>query len=414
MIALEILREKEGQKKVETMLKKRGKNYNLKDFIKTDEDYRQSSKKLDELLERRNILSKEITPEAKERARKIKQDITDLKDIVKNQLRRRDDMWSFIPNFLDDRVPEGKSDKDNVVVKTYGTPKKFDFEPKWHDDLCIALDILDIKAGTKVSGSGFYYWKGMGAKLVDAVLRFAMDTLLKRNFTQFYTPILTKPSTLFGTGFLPFAEDQIFNVGTDNLALIGTSEQTLIAYHQDEVLDLKDKPKLYTALTPCFRTEAGSYGRDTKGIFRVHQFYKVEQIVICEPQDSDRLLNYCQESIEQILEALEIPYRTMILCGGDTGNASSMTYDTEAWFVGYNTYREVGSASNILEYQSRRLNIKCKNENGKPYYAHTISSTAAVERTVISLIEYYQTKDGGIEIPRVLVPYMGGITKITK
>jgi seryl-tRNA synthetase len=241
MIPLQYIRT--NIKEVKEMLKRRKSDFDLKGFLIVDKDLKENQIKLDELLARRNILSKERTPEAIARGKKIKQDIIDLTEIVDKLTKMRDELWAFIPNFLDPRVPDGDSDADNVEMKKVGVVPKFDFKPKWHDELAQSLDILDIKAGTKVTGSGFFYWKGKGARLVTAVMNFVLDTLEKRGFTQMITPIVAKEHTFFGTGYLPFAEDQLYTVKSDNISLIGTSEQTMVAYHQDVSIDLS-KPKL--------------------------------------------------------------------------------------------------------------------------------------------------------------------------
>lgn len=410
MISLELIRNEPD--KVKLMLEKRKSNFNLKKFLQVDEDYRKNLSKLEELQRRRNILGKDRSQASIDRAKKLKQDIIDLTEIVDKLQKDRNDLWSFIPNMLDERVPSGNSDKDNVEFKKVGKIKSFTFTPKWHDELAIDLDILNIKAGTKVATSGFFYWKGDGSRLLNAMFNFALDTLRAKGYEQFYTPLLAKQNTFFGTGYLPFTQDQLYTISNEGLSLIGTSEQTLVAYHENEIIDLSAGAKQYTALTPCFRTEAGSYGKETKGIFRVHQFYKVEQIIFCNPEESPKWHEFCRECEEIILSKLGIPYRVVNVCTGDLGAPASIKYDIEGWFPAYGGYRELTSNSNLLAYQTRRLNIKIK-RNGITEYPHTISATGITERALLCIIENYQNEDGSITIPEVLVPYMNGQTKIS-
>ncbi len=411
MISIDLIRNETTR--VQKMLDKRGSKFSLKKFLAVDADYLDNLKKLEMLQSRRNALSKDRTESSIERAKKIKQDIVDLSEIVSKLEKQRKDLWAMIPNMLDERVPDGESDKDNVAIKFDGKKQEFNFKPKWHDEIAVNLGILNIKNGVKVAGSGFYYWKGDGAKLMNAMFNFVLDMLRERGFIQMTTPILAKHNTFFGTGYLPFAQDQLYTTMGENLSLIGTSEQTLVAFHQDEIIDV-NKPIMYTAFTPCFRTEAGSYGKETKGIFRVHQFHKVEQIIFCKPEESRAMHEFCRENEELILQKLGIPYRVVNVCVGDLGAPASIKYDIEGWFPAYGDYRELTSDSNLLDYQTRRLNIRFKNSEGKTVYPHTISATGITERCMLAIIENYQTENGDIKVPDVLVPYMNGQKVITK
>lgn len=412
MISIDLIRNETSR--VQEMLNKRGSKFSLKKFLAVDADYLDNLKKLEMLNARRNAISKDRTGESIERAKKLKQDISDLSEIVAKLEKQRKDLWSLIPNMLDERVPDGESDKDNVPIKFVGEKRVFDFKPKWHDEIATSLNILNIKNGVKVAGSGFYYWRGDGAKLHNALFNFALDTLVSRGFVQMTTPILAKHNTFFGTGYLPFAQDQLYSTNSgENLSLIGTSEQTLVSFHEGEYIDVT-RPIMYTALTPCFRTEAGSYGKETKGIFRVHQFYKVEQIIFCKPEESPKMHEFCRENEELILQKLGIPYRVVNVCVGDLGAPASIKYDIEGWFPAYGDYRELTSDSNLLDYQTRRLNIRYKTPEGKPNYPHTISATGITERAMLAIIENYQTAEGDVVVPDVLVPYMGGMKIIKK
>lgn len=260
--------------------------------------------------------------------------------------------------------------------------------------------------------SGYYFWKGKGAQLTSALFFWAQQELIKRGFTLFITPCAAKSSTLFGTGYLPFFSDQTYQIQDEDLALIGTSEQTLVGYHADEILMADSLPKFHAAYSPCFRTEAGSYGKETRGIFRVHQFHKVEQIVFCTPDDSDRCHRLCLENEEFLLQKLELPYRVVNVCVGDLGAPGYKKYDVDAYFPGYGGYREVCSNTNLTDFQSRRLGIRFAADGGRKEYVHTISATAVTDRVVCAILENYQRPNNVIDIPSVLQPFTG-FDKIT-
>ncbi|MFA6859824.1 MAG: serine--tRNA ligase [Clostridia bacterium] len=411
MISLDLIRNE--TQKVKEMLGYRNDNVDIDRLLELDTEYRSALKDLESLQAKRNELAKIGNASVAEIAKALKAQIVQVSALVDNLLSERNKIWSIVPNMLDERVPQGKSDADNVEIKRVGTPRKFTFEPKWHDELATKLGILDVKNGIKVSASGFLYWIGDGARLQRAMFNFAQDFLLQRGFTLLTTPLLARKETFFGTGYLPFAGDQLYTVGDTGLSLIGTSEQTLVGFHAGETIDLTKGAILYTALTPCFRTEAGSYGKETKGVFRVHQFSKVEQIVFCKPEESRKWHNFCLENEETLFQKLGLPYRVVNVCTGDLGAPASMKYDIEGFFPAYNGYRELTSNSNLLDFQTRRLNVKFKNGD-KSEYPHTISATGITERAMLAILENYQNEDGNITIPEVLVPYMGGQTIITK
>lgn len=401
--------------KVQEMLDKRNDNIDLKKLLELDAQYRAELLKLETLLASKNAISKKPTPEEIAKMKAVKQEIAELQVVVQQIKEDRDYLLHRMPNMLDERVPVGADDKDNLSIKTFGEKRNFDFEPKWHDEIARSLGILNTDAGAKVAGAGFLYWRGDGARLLTAIMNFALDTLIERGYTQMFTPILAKPDTFFGTGYLPFAEDQLYTVSADNKSLIGTSEQTLLSYEQNNVVDLSNGAILYTAWTPCFRTEAGAYGKETRGVFRVHQFNKVEQIVICKPEESERYHQFCLENEEYLLQQFGIPYRVVNVCTGDLGAPAAIKYDIEGWFPAYGDYRELTSNSNLWEYQARRLNIKYLNENGgKNEFVHTISATAITERAMLAILENNQNADGSVNIPKCLQKYMGGQTVIRK
>lgn len=411
MIALEYI--KAETEKVKQMLARRNDKTNVDRLLELDTDYRDNLKQLELLQYKRNELSKVGNASVAEVAKALKAQITEQAALVDQLLEERNSIWSRMPNLLDERVPLGESDKDNVEFKRVGEAKKFEFEPKWHDELATSLGILDIRGGVKVAGSGFLFWKGDGAKLHRALFNFAQDVFLEQGFELLTTPLLAKKETFFGTGYLPFAADQLYTVTETGLSLIGTSEQTLVGLHAGETINLDNGPLLYAALTPCFRTEAGSYGKETKGVFRVHQFTKLEQIVFCKPEESAHYHEFCLKNEELLLQKLGLPYRVVNVCTGDLGAPASIKYDIEGHFPAYGDYRELTSNSNLLDFQTRRLNIRIK-QGDKSVYPHTISATGITERAMLAIIENYQNADGSITVPEVLVPYMGGQTLITK
>lgn len=411
MISLELLRK--STESIRLMCKRRGVNIDIDEFINIDNDLKQAVREVETLRQERNKLSKQNPGFSNVNVLKLKQRIADLDSKIEKLQVRRDDIWKWIPNILDETVPDGESDEDNLEVRRWGELQNFNFEPKWHDEIALKLRILNTKNGVKVASSGFTYWVGDGARLLHALFNWTLEILQSRGFTYLMTPILAKSQTLFGTGYLPFFEDQIYNITNTDLSLIGTSEQTLVAYHMDEIMNLEEEAIKYTAFTPCFRTEAGSYGKETKGVFRMHQFYKVEQIIFCLPEFSQKWHEFCLENEEFLFQQLRIPYRVVNVCVGSLGSPASKKYDIEAYFPAYGDFREVTSNSNLTDYQTRRSNIRFK-RFGKTEHPHTISATGITERTLLAIIENYQNEDGSITVPNVLKPYMNGQEKITK
>lgn len=406
MLSIELIRK--NPKKIKEMLARRKSALNLDKFLKIDENARQLQTKLEAIKAERNQFSRLKDLSSIEKGKALKLEIAELEKEFEAVQKEKNDFLHFLPNLLADDVPDGVSDKDNVELKRVGKIRKFDFEVKWHSEIGETLGILDVKAGVKVSGSGFTFWRGDGARLLHAMFCFALDFLQKRGFEFMFTPIFAHAETFFGTGYLPFGSDQLYKVDGEDLAAIGTSEQTLLSFFSKSVVDLSKEPLLLTAYTPCFRTEKGSYGKETKGVFRMHQFYKVEQIVICKPEESEKWHNFCLENEEELFRQLNIPYRVVNVCTGDLGAPASKKFDIEGWFPAYEGYRELTSNSNLLDFQSRRLGIKFRREDGSTEIPHTISATGITERALLAILENNQTKDGSVIIPEVLVPYMGG------
>lgn len=395
---------------IRELCRKRGSDVNVNELIEADKKLRAAEAEADKLRSERKKLK---GPESRERAIQIKNELKELEDSSRELKAKRDDLWARLPNLLADDVPDGKDDSENVEISKWGNLPEFGFEPKTHEIIGADLDILDLERGANVAGSGFYYWKGDAARMVSAIFDLALRFLGDNGFIQMYTPVVARERTLFGTGYLPFSDDQIYNIEDADLSLIGTSEQTLVGYHVDEIIAADKLPLLYTAYSPCFRTEAGAYGRAVRGAFRVHQFHKVEQIVFCEPEESEKWHIECLKNEENIMQLLRIPYRVVNVCTGDMGAPGYKKYDIEGWFAGYGDYRETHSNTNLLDYQTRRLNIRCKGK-GPNFFPYTISATMITDRAVLAILENNQQEDGSVVIPEILRPYMGGQEVISK
>jgi seryl-tRNA synthetase len=406
MLDLKLIRE--NAEMIKANCQRRGFPLDIDGLLALDADYRALDREVEELRARRNKLSKECAsdPAAREEVKKIKLTLGSKETAMEGINKKMMAVLTRIPNLLAPDVPDGSDDTGNVELRKVGTIREFDFPVRDHQELGEMHDILDIARGAKVAGTGFYYWKGKGAMLAQALYFYVQQFLVKRGFTMFMTPCVAKERTLYGTGYLPFFADQTYNLEGEDLALIGTSEQTLVGYHADDVLDGDKLPLCYTAFTPCFRTESGSYGKASRGIFRVHQFHKVEQIVFCKPEDSPKYHDFCLENEEDLLKSLNIPYHVVNVCVGDLGAPGYKKYDIEAWYPTFKTYREVTSNTNLTSFQSRRLNIRYKQGDERDF-VHTISATAATDRLIIAIMENYQQKDGSIEIPEVLRPFTG-------
>lgn len=311
-----------------------------------------------------------------------------------------------IPNIPDDSVPVGETDAQSKIIKTSGKRPRIK-HPLEHFDIPAVKPYLDIDRGVRTSGNRFYYLRGPVAQLERALMQYALDFITKAGFELITPPILVREHTLFGTGYFPNGRNEVYavNPGEDNLFLIGTSEQALMAFHADETLDEKDLPRRYTAFSPCFRREAGSYGKDIKGILRVHQFNKVEMVAFATPKTSWKLMQDMVRLSEKFYQSLKLPYRLVALCTGDLGFQSAKTIDLEGWFPGQNRYRELGSASNTTDFQSRRLNIKYREKNDDKHLVHSLNNTVVADRTLLAILENYQQPDGSVAVPTVLQKY---------
>jgi seryl-tRNA synthetase len=411
---------RENPKIVKKACKDRGYDVDVDELLKLDEQYRDSLQKVEKLKHQRNTATQEIN-ELKKAGKPIASKIKEIKEIpdkinkleedIKKLREKMFDIASAMPNLPDPAVPVGQDESKNQEVKKKGALPKFSFEPKPHWEIGKNLDIIDIDASIKLSGHGFYVFKGLGARLERALINFFLDYHTKDGYVELFPPFLVNKETMFGTSQLPKFEQDLYKT-TDGMYLIPTAEVPLTNMHRDETLDFKELPKYYCAYTPCFRTEAGRHGTETRGIFRLHQFDKVEMVKISLPEHSDKELEDMRQRAEKLLELLGIPYKTMLLCSGEMSFAASKAYDIEVWSPYQKKYLEVSSCSNCKDFQARRMNTKFRTPDGNKF-VHTLNGSGlALPRLMISLLECNQLKDGSVKIPKVIQPYMGGITKI--
>ena len=420
MLDIKFIREKPAV--VKKGVKDRGYDINIDALLKYDKEYRQNLQELEKLKHKRNIISKEINKlkkQGKDISKKVKEvkkipiEIEKIENAVKELKNKIKEIMLIIPNLPDKSVPVGKGPNDNEKVKEWGEKPKFKFKPKLHFEIGKELDILDLDRSAKLAGSGFYVFKGLGARLERALINFMLDFHIKDNWIEIFPPELVNEKTMIGTGNLPKFEEDLYKT-KEGLYLIPTAEVPLTNLHADEILNKEELPKHYCAYTPCFRTEAGRHGKETRGIFRLHQFDKVEMVTICEPKNSYEELEKMRARAEKLLELLEIPYKTLILCTGDMGFAAAKTYDIECYAKASDRYLETSSVSNCTSFQARRMNTKVRGKEGN-IFVHTLNGSGlALPRLMISILENYQQEDGSLKIPKVLVPYTGGIKKIVK
>ncbi len=410
---------------LEEMLKNRGSSDTLSEFEQLDAERRDLLTKVETLKHKKNNASAEVA-----RKKQAKEDCNDIiaemglvskeiKEIESKLVNIDGDITKIqlnLPNVPHESTPLGKSEDDNVEIRTWGTPKTFNFEPKAHHELGETLDILDFERGAKLSGSRFVVYKGFGAKLERALINFMLDLHTNEHgYTELLTPILVNRDIMEGTGQLPKFEDDAYKT-TDDMFLIPTSEVSITNIHRKEILDEAELPKYYTAYSPCFRKEAGSYGKDVKGLIRQHQFNKVEMVKIVHPANSYEELEKMVLNAEEVLKRLELPYRVIQLCTGDIGFSAAKTYDIEVWLPNQNKFREISSCSNTEDFQARRMGLKFRPTGSqKSEFVHTLNGSGlAVGRTLVAIMENYQQEDGSIIVPEVLRPYLGGINVIGK
>ena len=423
MLELKFIRE--NREKVEEMLRNRNSNLTLDEFFQLDDQRREILGEVEALKQKRNAESNEIA-----RLKKEKQDATALIEEmgkVSAQIKELDTKLAeveekltyiqmTIPNMYQDGTPVGEDENANVEIRRWGTPREFTFEPKAHWDIGEDLGILDFERGSKLGGSRFVLYRGLGARVERALINFMLDLhTTEHGYTEHITPVLVKREICEGTGQLPKFEDDMYRT-SDDMFLISTSEITMTNIHRKEILDEKELPKYYTAYSPCFRREAGSYGKDVKGIIRLHQFNKVEMVKITNQESSYDELEKMVNNAEEVLKRLELPYRVIQLCTGDLGFGAAKTYDIEVWLPSQKKYREISSCSNCEGFQARRMGLKYRpNGSSKSEYCHTLNGSGlAVGRTLVAIMENYQQEDGSFLIPKALVPYMGGVEVVKK
>jgi seryl-tRNA synthetase len=400
----------------------------LDKFADLDTERRRVIGEADRINQLRNSASKEIgslmQSGQRDDAEARKAEVAGLKDQQAQLERQRDEADAAIreilinlPNIPVSNVPVGLDEAANVEVRRWGDPREFDFEPKDHVDLGVSLGILDLERATKIAGSRFAILNGAGARLERALVNLMLEIhTSEHGYTETLPPFLVNRTALFGTNQLPKFEEDLFHIRDERqFALIPTAEVPVTNYHADEILDASDLPKYYTAYTPCFRSEAGSYGRDTRGLIRQHQFEKVELVKLCLPETSEDEHEKLTADAEKVLQILGLPYRTVVLSTGDMGFGAQKTYDIEVWLPSQQTYREISSCSNCGDFQARRMNTRFRRSGGgKPEYVHTLNGSGlAVGRTWIAILENYQQEDGSVLIPEALHPYMSGLTSIS-
>ena len=424
MLDIKLIRE--HPETVRKDLEKRGEPEKLEmlnNLIDIDIEWRKLLTEANDLRRKLNQITAEVANLKKqkkdaskqiEQAKTIPQQIKELEIKVAEYREKADQLLMKLPNILHETVPFGKDEHDNVVEKLVGKPPKFGFEPKSHVEIAQDLDLIDFERAAKVSGHGFYYLKGDLARLDFAIMTYTMDLLRNMDYTLIEPPLLMHRKPYLGVTDLEFFGDQLYKIEGDDLYLIATSEHPMAASYMDEAILQQDLPIKYVGVSPCFRKEVGTHGKYTKGLFRVHQFNKIEQFIFCHPDDSWKYHEELQKNSEDLYHGLGLHYQVVNVCTGDIGIIAAKKYDIEVWMAD-GTYREAGSNSNCTDYQARRLNIKYREKEGQPPvgFVHTLNNTAlATSRTLIAILEQYQQKDGTVKIPEVLRPLMGGLERL--
>lgn len=414
---------KEKPEVIKNMLKARSVEFDLEGLINSDQKRREFITKTDELRKKKNQVALNIS-EKKKKGEDISSILAEMKSVSEELSKLEVDqnniekkylkLATSIPNLIHESVPIGEDEESNKEIKKWGNIPEFDFKIKDHIDISEDLDLVDLERAAKVAGARFYYLKNDLVRLNQALINFGLDFLREKGYSAIQPPYMINRESMEGAVIAEDFEEVIYKIDNQDLYMIGTSEHAMAAMHSKEIIEGKDIPKKYAGISPCFRKEAGAHGRDQKGIFRVHQFDKIEQFVFSKPEDSWKEHEKLLSIAEEFYQKLEIPYRVMLLSTGDTGNISAKTYDIEAWMAGQNAYREIVSCSNCLEYQARRLKIRFRDKtNEDTQYVHTLNSTLiATTRVLVAIMENFQTKDGHIRIPEVLQGYMGNQKEI--
>lgn len=407
---------RENVEKVKQNTLERNVNPNTVDeWLLLDQKRSKTVQDIESLNKRRNEIAESLkdatkrTPELIQEGKEIKEKVEPLQSELQYIESQWTDCLMNIPNIHFDDVPKGKDDSENVVIRTWGEIPSFNFQPKSHLDLGKELDILDFETGSKVTGSQFYYLKNDAVRLEFALIQFGLDYFTKKGFNLVMTPDMAKSRFYLGTGYAPRGDEaQTYTIDGEDLGLIATAEVTMAGMHADEIVELSELPQKFAAISHCYRREAGAYGKYSKGLYRVHQFTKLEMFAYTTPEQSQAVHEEFLQCEEEILQLLGIPYRVVLMCTGDLGGMAAKKYDLEAWMPGRSDYGEVTSTSNCTDYQSRNLNIKYKDQNGDNKYLHMLNGTAIVmSRFPIAIMENFQQEDGTIKVPEVLVPYVG-------
>lgn len=417
---LDIKRIRSNPEEIKALLKRRnGSDYDIDKIVALDVERREILQEVETLKAEQNKVSKQV-PALKKEGKDLAPIFEEMKQLAEKiktmdvRVKEIDEEMNtkllYVPNTPNPEIPVGADDTDNVEVRKWGEPRSFDFEIKAHWDLGVDLGILDFERASKITGARFSIFKGNGAKLERALINFMLNKhTTEHGYTELMTPFMVNRDSMTGTGQLPKFEEDAFKIPSKDFFLVPTAEVPVTNYHREEILEEKDLPVCYTAYTPCFRQEAGSAGRDTRGLIRNHQFDKVEMVKMVHPDHSYEELEKLTNDAESILQALGLPYRVVTLCSGDIGFSAAKTYDIEVWMPSYGRYVEISSCSNFEDYQARRANIKFRGEDkGKPQFVHTLNGSGlAVGRTFAALLENYQQADGSVEIPEALRHFMG-------
>jgi len=416
---------RENPDKFKAACKAKGFAVDVDKLLELDALLRSAKTGLQEIITKKNTVGKSIPKLSGDEKQKTLNKLSELKneeaaigEQLKNLQPQYDALMLQVPQPPDDDVPQGKDDTENVEISRWGDIRKFDFEPKDHVQLGLALDIIDIERAVRLAGTRNYFLKGAGALLHWAILRFAMDFMVKKGYVPFSVPMLMKNEAMSGTGYYPGSEEQTYRMERDELNLAGTAEVPLTAYFTDEIVPQEILPQKFVGLSTCYRREAGAAGKDTYGLYRIHQFDKVEQVVICEndPAESAKYHEEIRANAEAVMQAMEIPYRVAKVCTGDLGRGQAKKYDIEAWMPSRKGFGETHSASKFYDFQARRLNLRYKDgKTKKNLFCHTLNNTViASPRILIPVLELNQNADGSVNIPKVLQPYMNGKEIITK
>ncbi len=406
---------RDNPKKIKEGCRKKQVKCDVDRLLKVDEKRRQLLRETENLKAEQNKISGEgkVDDRQIKKAKELKEKIKKIEPGLEKTENEFNSLMRQIPNLPQEDVPEGKEEKDNKVLREEGGKTKFNFNPKDYLSLAEKLDIIDIERAAKVSGTRFGYLKKGAAMLEFALIQLALETLAKKHFTLVVPPVMIKEKPMAGMGYLDRGAEEVYRLEKDNLYLVGTSEQSIGPMHMDEVLKEEKLPKRYMAFSTCFRREAGAYGKDTKGILRVHQFDKVEMFSFCQPGKSKEEHQLILSLEEELMKLLKIPYRVVLICSGDLGDQAAVKFDIETWLPGQSQYRETHSTSNCTDWQARRLNVRYRTKEGRVNFVHTLNGTAfAIGRTIIAILENYQRKDGTIAVPEVLKKYTNGIKVI--